>query len=419
MPAIGVGVGPAFQRRRRWPLPTQIDGANLVLWLRANQGVTLSSASVSNDTTTWTLATVSRTLGQTDPSGIGTNAIKLTDTVDGAPALHRISSTWSNFQVGPGLFDVWLKPGTLSWARIAFGTSATGVYVNCSTGVQGTGAGGTTARLIQTAGAWQKWRCECTSNSATSMIVDMANADNSASYQGNGTGTIFVASGETYGPVLTQDRVSAWADQSGAGNHATQATAGSQPLFQCLDGAGLWVPSSAGTNCRIGWPLDVAKSMNYPATLSDAFEGTDKPATLIVVARLLGTLAAQGFGALRMTQAPAVYDLGRINASEQYQASRTDDASLAKLAGTTAVPTSRHSMSYIYSGTTADLYVNGTGDAGNPLDLDVDLTSLNAALVGFRSNAYHEIIGYKAAEALANARRVENGARARWGLAPV
>ncbi len=404
-------------------LPTMIPGGNLLLWLRADTGVTLSSASVSNNTTeaanNWTKTLCTRVDSQTDPAG-GTSAIQITDTSDGAPSVHRIVGAWTNLQVGPGLFDVWLKAGTLSWVLISFGSGGPTIYLDLANAVTGTASGGTIARLLSgTAGGWQLWRCEATSNASTSMFVNLANANGGVSYQGDGTGTIFVGTGATYGPVLTQDRVSGWADQSGNGNNATQGTAGSQMLRQCFDGSGLWVPSS--NDCRIGWPVAATKFHTYPAAMSTIFNGDGIPITTFA---LIQKIVAAGAAAdvLRLTGATSARISQLRLTPTVFSGIRIDDGALltknAAFAGTSSL--TLQSAIAVDDGTNERLYLNGVADANNPRDRDVGTQTFGtSAVTDVNGHVYREIIVYKTALSDANRKRVENGMRARWGLAPV
>ncbi len=424
MPAIGVGVGPAFGRRRRWPFPTQVDGGNLILWLRADQGVTLSSASVSNDTTEasnlWAKqANVTRADGQPDPVG-GTSAIKLTDTA--AAGAHGITRAATNLVAGPTLVDLWLAPGTITWAFAASVTGGTSrIYLDLVNGVSGSAFDGATARVIATGlGGWKLWRIEGVWASG-SLAILLANANNGQGYTGDGTGTIFIGSGATYGPVLYQDRVSQWGDQSGLGNHATQGTAANQLLLQCRDGSGLWVPyGTAGSVCEIGWPSDVAsKNVALPAAVYQAFNGDNAPVTVLELRRRMGALAGTVANGFWLTGATSqqLYTLG-FDASQRLFSQWRDPAALIKsVQGTGATGTGWESAALVGT-TTASQYRDGTVDPAGA-DVDVAPFTFTAGQFAARFKVTRELVVYKSALSDTDRKRVENGMRARWGLAPV
>ena len=384
-------------------------------------GVTLSSASVSNDTAAaWALSSMTRTAGQLDPAN-GTDAVRLTDTVDGAPVVHQITNAPSNQQTGPGMFDVWLKAGTLGWAYIHFAGAGDSAHLDLGNAVAGTLAGVTVQLLSGSAGGWQLWRIRCDDAVAGNMAVRTATADNTSSYQGDGTGTIFVGTG-TYGPKFYQDRVSAWADQSGNGNHATQGTAGNQPLFQCLDASGLWVPSSALTNCRIGWPLAASRVLNFPSALATAFNGDNAPITLLVLAQRVTTAAGTSSGVLLSGVPPATVGFLRpVAATNLYRTSWTDDASLTKnpaCAGGTSL-TPRDDVQLIDSAGVGRMWLGGVEEANDPLDYNVGASTFSAATSNIHGMMWRELIIYKSALSDTNRKRVSNGMRVRAGLPPV
>lgn len=188
-----------------------------VLWLRADLGITTVDVAAldPNDVST----------GNWSASGLSARtATTITDTNDGAPTLHYVTQTTSGMQANHNAtLTVELKAGTKTWAWAAcsFGVTA---YLNLTTGALGTVTGGS-AVVTDMGSGWWKIDLSGTTNGVP-IAVGTANGDGGVSYQGNGTGTV-----QMRNFVVTQRNVSAWADQSGSGNHATQGTAARQPLY--------------------------------------------------------------------------------------------------------------------------------------------------------------------------------------------
>lgn len=168
-----------------------------------------TTASISNDTTQasniWTVFNTTRTDGQVDPGG-GANAVLVTDTAPNT--LHGLFGSVSNWVVNgvsAAMFDLWLKQGTLSWLKFVLGGSGSFIYVNLSTGATGTSGGGMTATVIATLGGYRQWRFTCARDTLDTGGLEfrLATADGTDTYAG-GTGTIFVGTGATYGPVFRQ-----------------------------------------------------------------------------------------------------------------------------------------------------------------------------------------------------------------------
>ncbi len=206
-------------------LPTRYSG--LLLWLRADLGITATSAAVSasNDVTAaaWTKSNCTAPNFQT-----------LQDSNDGAPTTHVIFQAASNLQTGhAATFRLEAKAGTKTWIRMTDSAGNLAAYVNLSTGAVGAHTG--TVTVTPLADSWFAISIfDVCQNSA--LNIGLANGDGALSYQGNGTGTILVRN-----IAIDQKNVSTWADQSGNGNNLTQGTAAKQPL---------WTPSDATMNGR-------------------------------------------------------------------------------------------------------------------------------------------------------------------------
>lgn len=399
--------------------PMMVDGENLVLWLRADIGVMLDSASVSNDTTEASGSWVKSNCTRTDAA----DSVTLTDTNDGAtPTLHRISNTAVNWQNGPSLLDVWAQAGTTTWLWVLFGGSGVSIYLDLVNDVSGTASGGAIARFIGTEpNGLKHWRVEASLAGGTAVIVNMATADTAGTYIGDGTGTVVVGTGATYGPRLTQDRVSQWADQSGRGHHALQATASAQPLYQQMDSSGLWVPS--GGTPRIGWPAAATKVFGGAnlATMAATFDGDSTPITSIELARRLATITGTHSGLL-LAGAPAqISHLRKVATSNLYNSFWTDNAGTSKSSPSAAgtVSTNWQDAAAVFDGADDRLWLAGAADGNNPRDRNVGTQTFTSGSIQLRECAVREMIVYKSALSDSDRARVVNGMRARWGLGPV
>lgn len=124
--------------------------------------------------------------GWTEVSVTPTDFQTLTDSLDGAPALHYTSQAALTAAAFCAM-SVDVKAGTKTWAWLAcsFGVTA---YVNLSTGALGTVSGGTATTTALGSG-WHRILLSGTTN-GTPMAVGLASGDGGVSYQGAGTGTI-------------------------------------------------------------------------------------------------------------------------------------------------------------------------------------------------------------------------------------
>jgi hypothetical protein len=211
-------------------LPPELSG--LALWLRADLGITLNSAVLvsPNDLTNaaWSKVQVTAAFNATtDPFG-GTNASSLTE--DNNAGFHYALNiipvgTWA---AGPATLSIYAKAGTRNWLYLAGNGIGEGSYFNLATGAVGTAVGTITSRsMIDAGNGW--YLCSVTLPTvANNLWAAMAIADAGVApqYAGNGTGHLFLA-----GATFTQEKVSAWADQSGSANDVAQGTAASQPLW--------------------------------------------------------------------------------------------------------------------------------------------------------------------------------------------
>lgn len=190
-----------------------------VLWLRADLGITTVDAAVvdGSDLTTaaWTKTNCTAT------------ATQITDSNDGVPTSHSVLENAPTAlqinHIATSTFD--LRAGTLGWVQCWCGDNSY-AYVNLATGAIGI-TYQATASTADLGGGW--WRLTMTSTvgiSTDNLYVFTANANGGSSYTGNGLGTIFATN-----ITVTQRNVSAWAEQSGNGNHLDAVAAASRPFF--------------------------------------------------------------------------------------------------------------------------------------------------------------------------------------------
>lgn len=212
--------------------PTLVPDCDL--WLRADLGLTLGAPFTTLDTLGWSASSAT------------TSGTQITDTNDGAPAIHYITITPPTARAGDrGVINVELKAGTKSIVRVQWGSipgaGANYAYVDLTTGAVGSTGGGTvSATTAASGGGWWRLTLEGVPN-ATPVFVVIAASDSGVgaggtgnnadvTYQGDGTGTVHMRNFSA-----DQRLVSAWADQSGKGRHVTQVSAAQQPT---------WVPNT-------------------------------------------------------------------------------------------------------------------------------------------------------------------------------
>lgn len=398
--AIGLGLGMRGVRRRTFD-PRKIPGSNLKLWLRADQGVTLSSASV-NAFSAWTLSNTTRTAGQSDPDG-GTGAFKLTDSVDGAPAVHTATGTLTNAVAGPAVARLWVKAdavldqiqvqiGSTSTvaARFTFSTQAFSDIQNCTTA------------LIETRGSWYLIELQPTIATTTPVYIVYFSVAGTSSYQGAGTRSFFA-----YTPTYAQDRVSQLNDQSGLANNATQGTAANQMLYRLEDGLSAF-----------GWPLDASKTSALPSGFYSVWNGNGVPMTSVQLIKRFGTPGAAS-GPITLLGATAVLQWSH-GATNLYADRWQDDASLNKSSNYSGtMPASWSTVVHTFDGTNARLFVDGTADAGNPHDRDVGVQTFTSAQLEARFQMRREVAVFNRVLTVAEYKAIENGMRRRGALAPV
>ena len=205
-------------------MPLVVPNATLALF--SDLGVTVNDEAIAQPDAfdTWSLSGCTASANSTtDPLG-GTAADSIIE--DSSNGLHFVSRTATNRQAGvPETWTVYAKAGTRSWMSLGDNSGGSWSWFNLSTGAMGTQAG-LTARSIYDAGnGW--WRLSVTATGFSGVFsIFLGTADNTFSYQGNGTGNIFLFRAGASCP-----RASAWGDQTTSANNASQGAGGAQPFI--------------------------------------------------------------------------------------------------------------------------------------------------------------------------------------------
>lgn len=142
-----------------------------------------------------------------------------------------------------------------------------------------------------------------------------------------------------------------WNDQSGAGNNADQATAGNQGLIN----AGV---VAAGKPSVLIDP-NLSNSYTFPSALATPFSGTAKPVTLIVAVKL--TVANRTGPIIGLADVSNGEMRFRIHTSTSHIGAfrKNDAAASVTVATTDTQTTTAQYTSFVYSGTTISVFLNG------------------------------------------------------------
>ena len=146
----------------------------------------------SNAAWTKTNSSISGTL-VTAPDGTTTGSKLVEDTATSTHILLQTITTSATSYT----FSVYAKQAERNWVCLNgfdFGVGSNRTWFNLATGVVGTTASGTTASITSVGNGW--YRCSITrtfiSSASNQVQVNLANADNSASYTGDGTSGTYI-----------------------------------------------------------------------------------------------------------------------------------------------------------------------------------------------------------------------------------
>jgi len=177
-------------------------------------------------------------------------------------------------------------------------------------------------------------------------------------------------------PVSTDGTgIGGWRDQSGRGNHATQATGARQPLWK-----------AAVQNGKPALLFAVANTQWLGVdSLAAAFSGSSLPITVLMVLKQTSVASAQvqlGFGAAGTTPT-YFFDVG---SGPVWAAGKTQDGGGSTTVSGGVPNTSPHIVTWIGPGTTMEINVDGTQIVAPTAQNRAPTTLTTATIGGLNSN---------------------------------
>ncbi len=192
--------------------------------------------------------------------------------------------------------------------------------------------------------------------------------------------------------VSSGDGIATWTDSSGAGNAATQSTAGSRPTYQTGQLNGKPVVRFDGTT----------QFMNLPDPFAAGFSGNDTPISVYVVAKTTNTTGYQNLLTLAGNQTTSGGSNDFITAqitgnsnqavtTNQFRFEVRDAFPFGNKATTTTDNTGTPVGTSFFLGTTTrtsvgNVWVNGTLVSPADADLDVPSLTLTQGAIGARKS---------------------------------
>jgi len=204
-------------------VPTYISG--LVLWLRADLGITTINAAVvsPNDLSTgsWPSSNLS-----------GKTATTLTEDATAGVAHFVSQGSGVSLLQANHLYHVKVgvpaASGNGRYVIVASGSAAEAVYLDCQAGTV-LFTDGAVSNVVYASGVLDY---DAVSPVAPTIYLAVGDGTHSLTHNGNGARTATFADNGLGALVsVTQRNVSAWADQSGAASNFTQGTGAAQPLY--------------------------------------------------------------------------------------------------------------------------------------------------------------------------------------------
>lgn len=377
--------------------PLNVPGVQA--WWEVDQGVTLSSASVSADLTTWTTKT-------NVSVGAGPWHL-LTETTDGAPTTHYVSQSATNLtSSAPATVSLRLrKPvGGRDWAWVTVNGVSGSCYVNLTTGAVASVTGCTP--VVTVVGTDEVEVTLSYTSVSTEVRIYPANVAN-ANYQGDGRGAI-----EVSGYAVKQDRVSAWVDRTLAGWTLANATAASQPIYSSgtYDTAG-----QVNSLPAVGQAANATARSLTLANIVAIWTGSDVPLSMVGLFNKVAGLGAIQEGFL-LAGTTARYSLMRLNPPGTFEVRRLDDTSTVITATIGSVANGAATYAEIFNGTQVSLFQNGA-QVGTAQALDVGTCTFSTTLThAFRNLTTRGFILANRELTTAERTAQENGFKRRAGL---
>lgn len=171
------------------------------------------------------------------------------------------------------------------------------------------------------------------------------------------------------GVTSSSNNVSAWTDQTTAGNSASQATGSAQPLFE-----------AAGFNGKASIKFNGTSQFVSANGVAASLSGSSAPYFLGVAGQYVTVTASDAISATSSSTDSPFTAFGSDGTS--YRTRRRDDSVTAVVISATTANTSAHVFSNLFSGTTNSLWVDNTARAGDPTAMSLGTMTVNRFSIG-------------------------------------